>query len=206
MEDFTMKELTIEEIKTRNKQEIEHLEDIIEMLEAKKAVRESIWPEQLKLLKEAFESHDFNDWERCRVELEIFLGYEESGNIFLLDVSKWNYRHILRWFRMLTFTGLGDDIEEASVQMFSQRINYQVIKKMPQELKHKLENIFNTVFPEIDDMFNNSPAYSEDGQECIRICDAVNFFGVSGKEIIQALNEAESGEFLLTENQIHKLQ
>jgi hypothetical protein len=71
-----MQDNTIKEIRTRNKQEMEHLEDINEILETKKAIREPVWPDQLKALKEAFEAHDSKDWEKCRAALEVFFEYE----------------------------------------------------------------------------------------------------------------------------------
>jgi hypothetical protein len=85
------------------------------------AISESIWLEQIKVLKGAFEADDANDWGRCRHALEIFFEYENAGDAWLLpDLahSCWSYRHLMRWLTMLYATGLSVDSEDSPARVF----------------------------------------------------------------------------------------
>jgi hypothetical protein len=120
-----MKELTIKEIRTKNKQEMEHLEDIIEFLEIAKTVRHPMWPEQLKVLKEAFEAHDSKDWVKCRAALEVFFEYESPDDVWQLAdfaPSYWNHRHLRKWLTMLYATELREEPEDSPARSFYFRL------------------------------------------------------------------------------------
>lgn len=120
-----MKELKIDKIITTNEKVIKQLKDINEVLETKKAISESIWLDQVKALKGAFEAYDAGDWDKCRHALEIFFEYESAGSAWqLADLapSRWIYRHLMRWLTMLYATGLSEDPEDSPARVFFVRL------------------------------------------------------------------------------------
>ena len=107
------------------KQELEHLEDIIELLETYQACREPIWPEQLKCLKEAFEAHEVKDWGRCRDALTCFFDYELSDDIWWIAYRApvyWRFRHFTNWLTMLQETKLFEEPEDSPARVFYRRL------------------------------------------------------------------------------------
>ena len=133
-----MQEMKIDEIRAVNKKEMRQLKDINEMLEAKKAINESIWPDQVKALKDAFKAYDANDWEGCRHALEIFFEYENAGNAWqLADLapSRWSYRHLMRWLTMLYATGLSEDSADSPARAFFIRLVEHIEDQAEQQQK-----------------------------------------------------------------------
>jgi len=120
------------------KQEMEHLEDIIELLETYQACREPIWPDQLKWLKEAFEAHDVKDWGRCRDALACFFDYEFSDDIWWIAHRApvyWNYRHFTRWLTMLQETKLCEESEDSPA-----RVTFHRLMEHVEERTYKFQN------------------------------------------------------------------
>jgi hypothetical protein len=120
-----MEKMKIDALMTSYKKSIKQLKDINEFLETKKAISESVWPEQANALKSAFEAYDAKDWGRCRHALEIFFEYESAGSAWLLaDLapSRWSYRHLMRWLTMLYATGLSVDSEDSPARVFYIRL------------------------------------------------------------------------------------
>ena len=107
------------------------------MLQTKKAISESVWPEQASALKSAFEAYDANDWDRCRYALEIFFEFESAGNAWqLADLasSRWSYRHLMRWLTMLYATGLSGDPEDSPARVFYIRlVEHNMDRAAPQQ-------------------------------------------------------------------------
>ena len=202
-EQYTQEEnrLILEKLKQRYEHFIEKA-----CKELAKIFNHKIFPEQFEALKEAFDAYTLKDWVRCRSALEVFFEYEKPEDICQLDPSDWDYHNILRWFEMLYETNLSDDPDGSPARIFSEMINDAFILKMPPEFKPKLKEGLKKFFPELNDLLENSTTYSEDGLKCIKISEVAENLGVSEEEIIQVLDEAETGEFILTEDKIHKLQ
>ena len=106
------------------------LRDIIEILKASKTIRHPMWPEEMKALKEAFEAHDANDWDRCRSALLVYLEYVYE-DILIFDISKWNLKHIFRWENMLETTELGKESESEIYPNFLSLILDEILRRIP---------------------------------------------------------------------------
>jgi hypothetical protein len=133
-----MEEIKIDEVRAQNKKLIKQLEDINEFLETKKAISESVWPEQANALKSAFEADDANDWNRCRYALEIFFEFESAGNAWQLAdlaLSRWSYRHFMRWLTMLYATGLSIDSDDSPARVFYIRLVEHIVDRAAPQRK-----------------------------------------------------------------------
>ena len=123
-----------------------------------------------------------------------------------LDLSVWDYQHILRWFEMLYETDLCDSPDGSPVRIFSEMINDQFILRMPQNGKSKLREGLKKFFSEAHSLIENSTVYTEDGEKCLTMSEAAAVLGISEEEITEFLTEAGIGEFVLTSDQTYKLQ
>jgi len=58
------------------------------------------------------------DWESCRSYLESYFSIQTPEMIKQLNISQWDYRHILTWFRMLINTDLYKEPDGTPVRTF----------------------------------------------------------------------------------------
>ena len=167
----------------------------------------SNYAEIRETLEKAFEACDREDWISCRSALEVFFEWEANQDLSYLDISTWNYQHILRWWVMLFKTDLWKDKSVGSpVQILSNKIDHQFFSRMPEHAKPKLEEGLKKFFPKLYSLQKKSTTYTEDGQKCLTIAEAAETFGMSEDEITDALSDKDSGKFLLTEDETYTLQ
>ena len=183
------------------------VKDINEVMTTPCICNPSNYAEIRETLEKAFQAFDREDWISCRSALEVFFEWEANQALNYLDVSAWNYQHIIRWWVMLYETNICDEKPDGSpAQIFSDKISYQFFLRMPEHAKPKLEEGLKKFFPKLYSLQKKSTTYTEDGQKCLTIAEAAETFGMSEDEITDALSDKDSGKFLLTEDETYKLQ
>jgi hypothetical protein len=149
-----MKDSIIEDISVSMDRQMDQLMDIIEILEASKTIRHPMWPEEMKALKEAFEAHDANDWDKCRSALLVYLEYVYE-DILIFDISKWNLKHIFRWQNMLEATDLGNESECELYHKFLLMVQDQILNLIPPKFRLSYKGLLKKLSPGFIDMLNN---------------------------------------------------
>jgi hypothetical protein len=128
-----MKDSIIEDISESMDRQMDQLRDVAEILEASRTIRHPMWPEEMKALKEAFEAHDADDWDKCRSALLVYLEYVYE-DILIFDISKWNDKHIFRWQNMLGATDLGNESECELYHKFLLMVQDQILNLIPPKI------------------------------------------------------------------------
>ena len=146
-----------------NKQEMEQLEDTIELLQTAKSIGHAVWPEHLKSLKEAYEAHDSNDWNKCRSALEEFLEYAYK-DIFFFDLSNWSLRHIFRWQKMLAKIELENESDGKLYSEFARIIRKQLLDRIPSRLRLAYKDNLHNLTPGFIEMLRNFDNDFEDSE------------------------------------------
>ena len=149
-----MKDFSIEDISKKIDQQMDQLRDIIEILEASRTIRHPMWPEEMKALKEAFEAHDANDWDKCRSALLVYLEYVNE-DILIFDISKWNHKHIFRWQNMLEATELRNESECELYHKFLLMVQDQILNLIPPKFRLAYKDFLKNLSPGFIDMLNN---------------------------------------------------
>jgi hypothetical protein len=149
-----MEKFSLKEVNKKIDQEMEQLEDIIEILETLKINRQPMWPEELKALKDAFEAHDSDDWEKCRSALLVYLEYVYDSILFF-DLSKWNLRHVFRWHKMLEVTKLAYESEDDLFFIFNQQLEYQILNRIPPKFRLAYKDYLKDLSPRFIEMLQN---------------------------------------------------
>ena len=155
-----MKEFTIEDVRKRLEQDMEHLDDIIEIIQMSKKLRHPMWPEELKALKESFEACYAEDWSKCRAALLVYLEYVYEDIVYL-DISQWNNKHLFRWKKMLEATDLGYESEGDLYCTFYDKIKDEILNRIPPNFRLAYKDCLNDLSPgfiKILQRFSNDPA------------------------------------------------
>ena len=155
-----MKEFTKQDIRNRNIEQMEHLDDIIEILQASKRLRHPVWPEELKALKEAFEACYAKDWAKCRSALLVYLEYLYE-DIEFLDISQWNSKHLFRWKKMLEATDLAYESECDLYCSFYEKVKEEILDRIPLNFRSAYKDYLNDLSPgfiTVLQRFRNEPA------------------------------------------------
>ena len=155
-----MKSFSREAVRQKMNQEMEHLDDIGEILQMSKKLRHQMWPEELKALKEAFEACYAEDWAKCRSALLVYLEYVYE-DILLFDVAQWNNRHIFKWKKMLEATDLGYESEGDLYCIFYGKVRDEILNRIPPNLRLAYKDYLNDLSPgfiKILQRFRNNPA------------------------------------------------
>jgi hypothetical protein len=134
-----------------------------------------MWPVQLKALKEAFEAHDSNDWERCRDALRVFFEYESPDEIGFFDSCEWNHRHVFRWQNMLVNTKLGYESDDEPSRIFYQMIKEQIYIRIPPALRSVFKDHLKNLSPDIIRWLENSNILTVDNRNCVTLPEAGKF-------------------------------
>jgi hypothetical protein len=115
-----------------------------------------VLPEEYNALKKAYIAEAREEWPKCKSALEVFFEWMGSEDILNYDLSVWDYHHLLRWFNMLSMTGLCDEPEGTTARIFAGMVNEQIVNRMPKYLKPKLWDCVENVYPELAALFEVS--------------------------------------------------
>ncbi len=115
-----------------------------------------VLPEENKALKEAYIAESNEDWPSCRSALEVIFEWMGDEDILNYDLRVWDYHHLLRWFNMLSMTGLCNEPEGTTARTFTCMVNEQIVNRMPEHLKPKLWDCVENVYPELAALFEVS--------------------------------------------------
>jgi hypothetical protein len=182
------------------------VKDINEVMTTPCICNPSNYAEIRETLEKAFQACDHEDWISCRSALEVFFEWQTNQDLTHLDLSAWDYQHICRWCEMLFKTDLYDEPDGSPARTFYLLSFEQLIERMPEHAKSKLEEGLKKFFPKVYYMLKNSKIYTEDGKKCLTIAEAAEAFGMSEDEITDALSDNDNGKFLLTEDETYTLQ
>jgi hypothetical protein len=115
-----------------------------------------VLPEEYNALKEAYVAEAREEWPKCKSALEVFFEWMGDEDIIKYELSLWDYHHLLRWFNMLSMTGLCNEPEGTTARTFTCMVNEQIVNRMPEHLKPKLWDCVENVYPELAALFEVS--------------------------------------------------
>ena len=166
------------------------------------------FPEQYlpNALKEAYVAHDLEDWPRCKSALDVFFEWMSDEDIQYYDLSLWNYRHLMRWFCMLSMTRLCDEPEGTTARIFAGMVNEQIVNRMPEHLKPKLWDCVENVYPELAALFEVSKTVTGEGAKCVDVSIVAEHLEMSEEKVIKVFEGSEPGKYLVTKDQTYTIQ
>ena len=147
------KELIIEQVREHMEQrapEEEFLHDYIEVRNEWMKLNHKMDYPEAEALREAILSSFTKDWKSCRIWLDTYFSHYTPEMVRKLDISKWDYRHILKWFQMLINTDLYKGSEGSTAHAFFLMIFDEGTIVRPSELKTKFEKEVKQSCPELD--------------------------------------------------------
>jgi hypothetical protein len=184
--------------------------DFVEILRGVRFSDIGLSHKQYTELKEIYILGESQNWEKCRIKLEIFFSNETPRKIKRLFLTGLNYRHLIRWFGILIFTNLFKEPEGSLARISYVLISYFILLDMPLELRDRYENGFENGQKNYIDDFNSIPEFRPmtigDQLEYKKVIRAAKTLGISENEIIDALYDEEFGLPIELESQICTLQ
>ena len=147
------KELIIEQLREHIEQrspEEEFLHDYLEVRNEWRKLNHYMHYPETEAFKEAIFASCAQDWQSCRPWLETYFSYHSPEMIRKFDISKWDYRHILKWFQMLINTDLYKEPDGTTAHVFFLMILEEGTIVRPSELKTKFEKEVKQSCPELD--------------------------------------------------------
>ena len=157
-----------------------------------------VLPEEYEALKEAYIVEAKEDWVACKSALEVFFEWMTDEDIQYYDLSLWNYRHLMRWFCMLSMTGLCDEPEGTTARIFACMVNEQIINRLPKYLKSKRWGGIQQFLPEIAELFDNSKVMIEDGLKSVDLSTVAKKLEMTAEEVVKLVEGLKQGENLVT--------
>ena len=156
-----------------------------------------VLPEEHNALKEAYIAESNEDWPCCKSALEVFFEWMGDEDLLYYDLSIWDYQNLLRWFNMLTMTGLCDEPEGTTARIFACMVNEQIINRLPKYLKSKLWGGIQQFLPEIADLFDNSKIMIEDGLKSVDLSTVAKKLEMTAEEVVKLVEGLKQGENLI---------
>jgi len=166
-----MKVSSIKHVRKNFNQNLEHVTDIIEILESARAIERPMWLDEMDILKEAFKAHDSEDWPRCRSALLEYLEHV-NDSILLFDLSGWKLRHIFKWQKMLDATKLGYESESEHFPKFLQMIRDQILDRIPPLFRLGFKDYLSDLSPGLIEMHQS---INNDRSKSDRINEIIDF-------------------------------
>ena len=172
--------------------------DMNEYTKMSRLANHLILPNEDKALKEAYVAHDLEDWCLCKSALDVFFEWMTDDDILFYDLSLWNYRHLMRWFCMLSMTRLCDEPEGTTARIFACMVNEQIINRLPKYLKSKRWGGIQQFLPEIAELFDNSKVMIEDGLKSVDLSTVAKKLEMTAEEVVKLVEGLKQGENLVT--------
>jgi hypothetical protein len=118
----------------------EYIHDYVELRNSWLDLNHKMDSEELDAFKVAiFTSYSDGEWEICRRGLEYYFSHHTPEMIRKLNISQWDYRHILKWFQMLINTELYKEPNGTPARIFFQMILEEGTIVRPSKLRAKFE-------------------------------------------------------------------
>jgi hypothetical protein len=136
------KDLIINQVKEYSEQRDameEYIHDYVELRNAWRKLDHTMDFTEVDAFQLAIFASSLENWEICLEGLETYFSYHTPEMTRKINISQWDYRHILKWFQMLINTELYKEPNGTPARIFFQMILEEGTIVRPSKLRAKFK-------------------------------------------------------------------